>query len=573
MEKGFSLCYLLYGGDLQEQIIKLYNQQTSWLIITHSHSYDIESELVTRTVKLTINNILHSTLDIPTNFNISWDKFCIILNRTNNSLSFTVNDNIITASSNKTSLKINETDVVLFKTLGMFTKVSLSSDALAPGSTQHKDNIHNWNITQWNYDELCKKSITNINLLKPLLMFIPVKQDLTSAWNTCWKLKAKIAGFLNESEWKEIYFFYKEIYPDLDFVHFPYQKEDGEPTFNFYDNSILSGTFWVDKCESNFSSIFFAFSGTNCSSYFNTGVKNYFYFCNYPSPPVKKLNGLPKNILIEELYYPNFRLKGFYIWLGLKGSIVAYNKGVWQGKSFNASLNVRATLDNLLLGKNKWEVQSIVSPQGNASFLNLSMNPCKTEEFACDDGSCCAYNERCDGQYNCSDNSDEKDCKFIIRPFDYNREEILPSWGKSTVDLTINLHLLEVLSVNINSGRMDLKLNITLKWYDDRLIYQFLNDDVRQNVLTSDEFSSIWKPSLVYANKDPNPNFVNVMPEMSVALEVPYYTTVNSSYGAVIRNYPGCENSLYLSAVIRYFIVSVSRISVKIKKWENDNIK
>jgi hypothetical protein len=562
MEKGYSLCYFLYGGDLQEQTIKLYNQQTAWLIITHSHSYDIESELVTRTVKLTINNILHSILDIPTNFNISWDKYCININRTNNNLSFIVNNNIIT-TSNRTSLKFNETDVVMFKTLGMFTKVSLSSEALVPGSTQHRDNIHNWNLTRWNFDEDFKKNITNINLLKPLLMFIPVKQNFTSAYDTCSKLKAKIAGFLNESEWKEIYFFYKETYPDLDFVHFPYQKEDSDPTFNIYDNRILSGTFWVDKCESNFPSLFFAFNGTNCSSYFNTGVKNYYYFCNYPSPLVIKLNGLPKNIFIEELYYPNVRLKGFYIWLGLKGSIVAYDKGVWRGQSFNASVNVRATLDNLLLGKNQWEVQSIVSPQGNTSFLNLSMNPCKTEEFACDDGSCCAYKERCDGQYNCTDNSDEKDCNFIIRPYDYNREEILPSWGRSTVDLTINLHLLEVLSVNINSGRMDLKLNITLKWYDDRFNYQFLNEDVRQNVLTSDEFSTTWKPSLVYANKDPNPNFVNVMPEMSVELEDPYYITVESSYGTVIRNYPGCANPLYLSTVIRYFIVSVSSFHQK----------
>ncbi len=580
MEKGYSLCYFLYGGDLQEQTIKLYNEQTAWLIITHSHSYDIESELVTRIVKLTINNILHSILDIPTNFNISWDKFCINIYRTNNSLSFTVNDNIITMSSNKTSLKMikmNETDVVLFKTLGMFTKVSLSSDALAQGSTQHRDNIHSWNITQWKYDEAFKKVITNINLLKPLLMFIPVKQNFSSAYDTCWKLNAKIAGFLNESEWKEIYSFYKEIYPELDFVHFPYEKKDGGPTHNVYDKSILSGTFWVDQCESDFSSIFFAFSGTNCSSYFNTGVKNIYYFCNFPSPPVKKLNGLPKNILIEELYYPNIRLKGFYIWLGLKSSIIAYNNGVWQGKSLNASVKVRATLENFLMGKNKWFIQSIDSPQESLSHLNLSMNPCKNEEFACDDGSCVAYKERCDGQYNCPDNSDEKDCNFIIRPFDYNREEILPFWGTSKVDVFINLHILEVLSVNINSGRMDLKLNITMTWYDDRLTYQFLNDDVRQNVLTSEEFSATWKPSLVYANKDPNPNFVNVMPEMSVKLEDPFYITVDSSYGTVIRNYPGCENPLYLSTVIRYFIASVYIFSRNKKGGKiitkNDNIR
>jgi hypothetical protein len=101
-------------------------------------------------------------------------------------------------------------------------------------------------------------------------------------------------------------------------------------------------------------------------------------------------------------------------------------------------------------------------------------------------------------------------------------------------------------------GRMDVKLNVTMKWYDFRLNYVFLNKDPQLNVLDSQEFNSVWKPELIYTNRDVNPYFINIAPEVSVGLkQTGYRVKIHPVLGTVTREYEGYENPLYWSSVIR----------------------
>jgi len=120
------------------------------------------------------------------------------------------------------------------------------------------------------------------------------------------------------------------------------------------------------------------------------------------------------------------------------------------------------------------------------------------------------------------------------------------------VDLKLNLHLLEVLDINIKDGFVKLKLNITAAWYDQRLLYVNLNTDIRLNVLGMADFDKVWKPEIIFANKDTNPYYINIDPEINIGFEGQLFNyQVDKISGTKMRQYYGWINPLYWSSIIR----------------------
>ena len=71
------------------------------------------------------------------------------------------------------------------------------------------------------------------------------------------------------------------------------------------------------------------------------------------------------------------------------------------------------------------------------------------------------------------------------------------------------------------------------------------------NVLSSKEFDSVWKPDIIYTNKDTNPYYVNVKPEITVGLEHEVPIIIDKNSGSVKKEYPGKDNSMFWSSTIR----------------------
>ena len=97
--------------------------------------------------------------------------------------------------------------------------------------------------------------------------------------------------------------------------------------------------------------------------------------------------------------------------------------------------------------------------------------------------------ERCDQIMNCKDKSDENSCKLIVFEKSYNKR--VPPFTISKEDqslipakVMVSTQLKNVLSISEFTHTIDLKLSVTLKWYENRVLYHNLKKMEALNVLT-----------------------------------------------------------------------------------------
>jgi len=100
--------------------------------------------------------------------------------------------------------------------------------------------------------------------------------------------------------------------------------------------------------------------------------------------------------------------------------------------------------------------------------------------------------ERCDQIRNCKDKSDENNCKLIV--FEDNYNEKVPPFTITEEDnsiipakIRVSTQLKNVLAISEFSHTIDLKIGITLKWYENRVLYHNLKTEEALNVLTDNE--------------------------------------------------------------------------------------
>ena len=118
-------------------------------------------------------------------------------------------------------------------------------------------------------------------------------------------------------------------------------------------------------------------------------------------------------------------------------------------------------------------------------------------EFTCSDGQCIKMDERCDQIIHCKDNSDEKNCVLLlfkeeesynkkVAPFTINDDKT-----KNPVKVNVSTNLMNVLAISERDHTIDLKLGITLNWYEYRVLYNNLKTEEALNILSDEEVKLI----------------------------------------------------------------------------------
>ena len=179
-----------------------------------------------------------------------------------------------------------------------------------------------------------------------------------------------------------------------------------------------------------------------------------------------------------------------------------------EHKDFLATSNAKRT--SLLLGPHKWTLHndSKVCSVAATYTTELKLTGCSKEDFTCGDGSCIHMTQRCDGKNDCSDETDESECKAFVQSIGYNRDAAPPPLpNDKQLDLYLAIHIQEIAEISEKEGFFRCKFLITRKWFDQKVTFQNLQNHSKLNIIHPEDRSLLWKPWTVFNNIEDRSKF------------------------------------------------------------------
>ena len=115
--------------------------------------------------------------------------------------------------------------------------------------------------------------------------------------------------------------------------------------------------------------------------------------------------------------------------------------------------------------------------------------------------------ERCDQVVDCHDKSDERNCYLLVLEDGYNKKVApftvdMKSRSLFPVKVNVSTILRNVIEISEVNHIIELKFDISLKWYENRAIYQNLKREEALNMMSDEELEALWIPYIIFENTD-----------------------------------------------------------------------
>ena len=156
------------------------------------------------------------------------------------------------------------------------------------------------------------------------------------------------------------------------------------------------------------------------------------------------------------------------------------------------------------IGRLDWEWFETACYSEIPQKRQLAFSRCSfRDEFTCNSGLCIPQADRCNGNKECEDGSDEDEsCTLVIIPYSYKKNK--PPTLEETINGTKVITNLKVVSIDkIDSINMHVGLTIDLgmTWYDPRLQFRNIHPG-QSHLLNQETIQELWLPfqNLVFEN-------------------------------------------------------------------------
>ena len=232
--------------------------------------------------------------------------------------------------------------------------------------------------------------------------------------------------------------------------------------------------------------------------------------CERTPAPYLRLRGLCSNSAVKDtLFQPMNNLTDFTkLALVSLRTLIEFDNNDRAWVMTDAESNVtgisRAPKESFTLGRFNWTIigDTGCNEDGVEYTTELKMSGCQEGNFTCNDGQCVSMAQRCDQLPDCRDETDENNCKVLVLKNNYNKNvpPIIPHIKK--VNVSLSLDILKLVDIKEEDYSIEIQFSITLKWKENRAIYQNLKFEKTLNALEKEDCGKLWLPEVIYENTD-----------------------------------------------------------------------